>query len=145
LRTIVETESKTIRLQIDADPRLAAAVGGAVRYLADAAGMENDATAQLQAAVIAACLAAFEHLSGDRPHLNATLTRLSDRIEVALSHEGGTAPAADPPTLAKSASQAAKPGDSGVWSGVDRVQYEMQGNVTVTRLTKYISQGAPSR
>jgi hypothetical protein len=30
-------------------------------------------------------------------------------------------------------------------SGVDRIQYETQGNVAVTRLTKYINQGAPSR
>src|SRR5271156_5320316 len=43
LRTTVDTEPKTIRLQIDADPRLAAAVGGAARYLADAAGIENEA------------------------------------------------------------------------------------------------------
>ncbi len=89
----METEAKSIHLQIDADPRLAAAVGGAVRYLADAAGMENDAIAQLQAAVVAACSEAFEHLSENYPYLDATLTRLSDRIEVALSHEGETAPA----------------------------------------------------
>ncbi len=30
-------------------------------------------------------------------------------------------------------------------SGVDRIQHETQGNVAVTRLTKFISQGAPSR
>jgi hypothetical protein len=140
----VETESKSIRLQIDADPRLAAAVGGAVRYLADAAGMENDATAQLQAAVIAACVESFEHLSDSHPHLDVTLTRLSDRMEVALAHEGDTAPAVGLDTIAKSVSQ---PGGAsgGLLSGVDRIQYETKGNVAVTRLTKYISQGAPSR
>ena len=86
----MDTEPKTIRLQIDADPRLAAAVGGAARYLADAAGMENEAIAQLQSAVIAACREAFGHLSEDHPHLDVSLTRLSDRIEVSLSHEGAT-------------------------------------------------------
>jgi hypothetical protein len=140
----VETESKTIRVQVDADPRLAAAVGGAVRYLADAAGMENDATTQLQAAVIAACCVAFEHLTESHPRLDVTLTRLADRIEVALSHEGETAPAVGLDTIAKSASKSGHP-DGGVWSGVDRIQYETQGHVAVTRLTKYISQGAPSR
>jgi hypothetical protein len=142
----VETESKSIRLQIDADPRLAAAVGGAARYLAEAAGMENDATAQLQASVIAACGEAFEHLTESHPHLNVTLTRLSDRIEVALSYEGDMAPAVGLDTIAKAASQSGVGvGGSGVLGGVDRIQYETQGKVAVTRLTKYISQGAPSR
>jgi hypothetical protein len=128
----VETEPKTIRLQIDADPRLAAAVGGAARYLADAAGIENEAVAQLQSAVIAACREAFGHLSKDHPNLDVSITRLSDRIEVSLSHEGATSPTVG--------------GDSGeVPSGVDRIQHETQGNVAVTRLTKYINQGAPSR
>jgi hypothetical protein len=141
----VETEAKIIRLQIDADPRLAAGVGGAVRYLADAAGMENDATAQLQGAVVAACKEAFEHLTESHPHLNVTLTRLSDRIEVALSYEGDTAPAVGLDTIAKSASQDDAAGGGSVLNGVDRIQYETQGKTAVTRLTKYISQGAPSR
>jgi hypothetical protein len=131
-RTTVETEAKSIRLQVDADPRLAAAVGGAARYLADAAGMENDAVAQLQAAVIAACRELFASLREDHPCLNVTLTRLSDRIEVSLSHEG------TPP-------QAADFDGKEVPAGIDRVQHETQGNLAVTRLTKYISQGAPSR
>jgi hypothetical protein len=76
----VETEAKTIRLQIDSDPRLAAAVGGAARYLADSAGMEGDAVVQLQKAVVAACEEAFEYLTEAHPHLVVTLTRLSDRI-----------------------------------------------------------------
>ena len=141
----METESKTIRLQIDADPRLAAAVGGVARYLADAAGMENDAIAQLQAAVIGACREAFENLTEDHPHLNVALTRASDRIEVALSYEGSAAPAVGLDTIAKSAMQSGQPADGGALSGFDRIQYETQGNMAVTRLTKYISQGAPSR
>jgi hypothetical protein len=128
----VETEAKSIRLQIDADPRLAAAVGGAARYLADAAGMENDAVAQLQAAVIAACREVFASLKEDHPSLDVTLTRLSDRIEVSLSHEG-------------TSSQAAGLDGKEAPTGIDRIQHETQGNVVVTRLTKYINQGAPSR
>lgn len=108
--------------------------------------MENDATAQLQAAVIAACVEAFEHLTEDHPHLNVTVTRLSDRIEVALSYEGSMAPMVGLDTIARSVSQSdGGTGGSGVWSGVDRIQYETEGKLAVTRLTKYISQGAPSR
>jgi hypothetical protein len=128
----VETEAKSIRLKIDADPRLAAAVGGAARYLADAAGMENDAVAQLQAAVIAACREVFADLSESHSSLSVTLTRLPDRIEVSISHEG------------KSPYGAGLDGKE-VPTGIDRIQHETQGNLAVTRLTKFISQGAPSR
>ncbi len=142
------TDPKSIRLQIHADARLAAAVGGATRCLADAAGLECEAISQLQSAVVAACQQAFEHLTEDHPHLDVTLTRLPDRIEVALSHQGEVAPAVG---LDSIAGFAAATGDAGgrpaVLSGVDRVQYETQGGVAVTRLTKYVGQGegAPSR
>jgi hypothetical protein len=133
-------------MQIDADARFAAAAGGVARYLADNSGLENEATSQLQAAVVAACQEAFEYLSEDHPHLNVTLTRYADRIEVALSHEGEAAPAIGLDTIAGFAAQlGGAPGRSSVLDGVDRVQYETQGSVAVTRLTKYISQGLPSR
>jgi len=51
----VTTELKILHLQIDADARLAAAAGGVARYLADAAGIENHAVAQLQSAIVTAC------------------------------------------------------------------------------------------
>src|ERR1700746_3109088 len=72
---------------IDADARLAAAAGGVARFLADAAGLENDAGARLQAAVIEACLEAFEHLTATHPHLEVSFARFSDRLEVSLAHE----------------------------------------------------------
>jgi hypothetical protein len=125
----VETESRSIKVLLDADPRFASAVGGVARYLADAAGMENDAIAQLQAAVVTASKEAFQLLTPAHPQLTATITRLSDRIEVVLSCESANAPGKNPMSL----------------GGVDKVQQETQGNVIITRLTKFINQGAPSR
>ena len=108
--------------------------------------MENAAAAQLQKAVVAACEEAFENLTEDHPHLDIALTRLPDRIEVALSHEGNPGPAVGLDTIARAAAQGSgAPGGGGVLRGVDRIQYETQGGVAVTRLTKYIAQGAPSR
>jgi len=52
----VVIEPKSFHVQVDADGRLAAAVGGVARYLADDAGLEGDAVAQLQSSVVAACL-----------------------------------------------------------------------------------------
>jgi hypothetical protein len=135
-------------MQIEADPRLAAAAGGAARYFADAAGLEAPAIAEWQTAIVAACNEAFEHLTSEHPRLDVTFARLTDRLEVALSREGDTSPAIGLDTLAGlaphgSGAQPSRPGKSLVLGGVDRVQYETQGGVAVTRLTKYITPTTP--
>jgi hypothetical protein len=139
----VATELQSLLLHIEADARLAAAAGGVVRYLADAAGFENDAIARLQSAVIAACSEAFKHLSADHPQLQITFTRFSDRMEVALSHLGEDSPAVGLDTIAGFAAQVGGTGSiQVVLAGFDRVQYETHGGEAVTRLTKYIGQVA---
>jgi hypothetical protein len=139
----VATELQSLLLHIEADPRLAAAAGGVVRYLAEAAGFENDAIARLQLAVIAACSEAFEHLSADHPQLQITFTRFSDRMEVALSHLGEDSPAVGLDTIAGFAAQVGGAGSiQVVLAGFDRIQYETHGGEAVTRLTKYIGQVA---
>ena len=136
------TELQSLLLLIEADARLAAAAGGVVRYLADAAGFQNDAIARLQSAVVAACLEAFEHLSADHPQLQITFTRFSDRMEVALSHLGEDSPAVGLDTIAGFAAQiGGTESNSGVFSGFDRVQYETHDGEAVTRLTKYLTSG----
>jgi hypothetical protein len=138
----VATELSRLDLQIDADARLAAAAGGVVRYLADLAGLENDAVARLQSAVIAACSEAFEHLTANHPRLQVIFIRFSDRIEVALVHLGERSPAIGLDTIAGFAAQVGGAGSSqAVFAGFDRVQYETHGGEAVTRLTKYIGRG----
>jgi hypothetical protein len=138
----VATESKTIRLQIEADSRLAAAAGGVARYLGDAAGLDNSAVTNLQSTIIAACQQAFENLDAQHPLLEVSLTRFEDRIEVALAHQGEAAPAVGLDTIAGFAAQlganSSGASGAGAWSGVDRVQFETQGDSAVTRLTKYL-------
>ena len=51
-----EPQSST-SLKFTADPRLAAAAAGVARYLAEAAGLESDATTKFQAATLATCVA----------------------------------------------------------------------------------------
>ena len=138
------TKTKSLRLQFDADARLAAAAGGAARYLADASGLENDASTQLQTTVVAACVESFDHFTDPRPCLEVTLTRFADRIEVALSYRGALSPALGLDTLAGFASQArVKDGPRAVFAGVDRVQYESHEGAAVTRLTKYFGELTP--
>jgi len=131
----VNAEPKCIELQIDPDARLAAAAGGVARYFAESAELTTGETTDLQKSVVAACLEAFEHLVGDRPHLNVTLTRFPDRIEVAMFHAGSPQPAVGLDRIAGLASQL---GGSGGLGGVDRVQYETRDGSAVTRLTKYL-------
>ena len=139
------TEPKSFRVQIDADARLAAAVGGAARYLAEAAGMESGKAVQWQSSVVAACVEVFHYLDQAHPHLQVTLARFPDRIEVALSHHGDASPAVG---LDSIAGFVARPGGdkarANPFVGVDRVQYETHGGETVTRLTKYIGKIPPN-
>jgi hypothetical protein len=136
----VATEAKSFLIQIGADARLAAAVGGAARYLADIAGLKEEATAQFQSSVVAACREAFDHLTEFHPRLKVTLSRFADRIEVALTHQGETLPAVGLDSIAGFAAQIGGSGAGpSAFSGVDRVQRETHGGETVTRLTKYIA------
>lgn len=138
LRTPVAPDSKSIQLYVDADDRLAAAVGGAARYLAGATELQSDAVEQWQKSIVAACQEAFANLTGDHPQLAVTLTRFADRIEVALSHEGEAAPAVGLDRIAGFANHlGGLSSAAGILNGIDRVQYEMHGGSAVTRLTKY--------
>ena len=114
-------------MRIEADSRLAAAAGAAARYFADMAGLDRQAIAHLQEAVISACKEAFARLTCEHPWLEVRLTRLADRIEVALCNQ----------TAVSEAAQGSK--GSFPLGGVDDVQYETRGNLTVMRLTKYIT------
>jgi hypothetical protein len=140
----VATEPKSFNLRIDADARLAAAVGGAARFLADAAGLTDAAASQLQISIVTACREAFDHLTAEHPYLEVTLTRFADRIEVALAHQGEALPAVGLDSIAGFAAQIGSSGASpGGLAGVDRVQYETRGGETVTRLTKYFAKVNP--
>jgi hypothetical protein len=137
----VSDDSKAIELQIDPDARLAAAAGGAVRCIAESAGLEDNAATELQKSIVAACLESFGHLAGEQQHLKVTITRFPDRIEVALAHKGGTAPAVGLDRIAGLADQL---GAAGGLGGVDRVQYETRDGLVVTRQTKYLGRGPQS-
>jgi hypothetical protein len=134
----VSDDSKAIELQIDPDARLAAAAGGAVRCIAESAGLEDNAATELQKSIVAACLESFGHLTGEQQHLKVTITRFPDRIEVALAHKSETTPAVGLDRIAGLADQL---GASGGLGGADRVQYETSDGLVITRLTKYLGPG----
>jgi hypothetical protein len=139
----VSTEPKTICLEIDADPRLAAAAGGAARYVADAAGLESEAISQLQSATVSVCARSFENLAAGHAWIEVTVSHFPDRIEVAVSHWGQGGPAIGLDAIAGFAAQVGGDNSEGAsLAGVDRVQFDTQGSNTVTRLIKYLGPSA---
>jgi hypothetical protein len=130
----VSAEFKGVQLQIDPDARLAAAAGGIARYFAESAGLTNEAAVELQRSIIAACQESFEHLKGNHAHLNVIFNWFPDRIEVAMSYEGGAEPAIGLDRIAGFVQQL---GGSAGLGGIDRVQYEAHEGLSITRLTKY--------
>lgn len=82
LRSLVSTEPKRIELHMDSDPRLAAAVSGAVRYLAEAAGMPEEVSREFQRATLEACLKAFD-TGAEKRHVIEFFV-YNDRLEVAV-------------------------------------------------------------
>lgn len=135
----VTADPKVFELQIDPDPRLAAAAGGVARYLSETSGLDSKAVFALQDSVVAACLDAFRRVAGAHPHLTVTATRFPDRIEVALAYQMK-------PSARTTSDQGRVSGVSGnkpQLHGVDRVQREARDGLAVTRLTKFLG-NAPS-
>jgi hypothetical protein len=122
----VPTYPQTILLQMDADVRLAAAAGGAARYIADNAGMENDAILSLQAAVMSACEHCF-HCHSSATSCEIILLRFEDRLEIDLSFPG-------------------KEGQEGkeklVLPGVDEVYCDFLEDSARLRLIKFLGNGS---
>jgi hypothetical protein len=116
-----------ISLQLDPDDRLVAAVGGAARYLADAAGLGQEVIVQFQASVLSACRHCFRCHSSDQP-CDITLRRSSDRLEVEVALPGSEPPANEKDT----------------WEGIDEVHCESRGEAAVLRLTKYVPPNPPA-
>jgi hypothetical protein len=144
-RIAVATDAKRIYLKMDADPRLAAAAGGAARCFGDAAGLEDASLSQLQSAIVAACHEEFRHLDAAHPQLEVTLIHFADRIEVALAHEGESSAAMGLDAVVGCAAQLGdNSGGRRALDGVDRVQFETRGGCAITRLTKFLHSPAPA-
>lgn len=128
-------DSHAFQLQIDSDARLAAAAGGAARFVGEAAGLSSEASIELQKSVVTVCIQAFSGLSDEHSHLTVIVGRFPDRIEVAVAHQGDPSPAVG---LDQIAGFAGGLGGGIKLSGVDRIQYEARQGQAVTRLIKYL-------
>jgi hypothetical protein len=116
-----------ISLRMDPDERLVAAVGGAARYMADAAGLGNEMILQFQASVLSACKHCFKCHSAHTP-CAIMLRRSLDRLEVEVALTGTEPPPEEKPS----------------WEGIDEVHCETTGHAAVLRLTKFVSPNPPA-
>lgn len=116
-------------MQLDADARLCAAAGGAGRYFADAAGLANSSVSGLQSAIVAVCKGEVERLGDSEQRLDVTVARTPDRIEIVMRRRVTDGSAIDSE-------------EQEMIAGVDRVQHETQAEMAITRLTKYVGEGA---
>lgn len=112
---------------MDPDERLVAAVGGAARYLADAAGLGNETILQFQSSVVLACKHCFHCHSSGTP-CGITLRRSLDRLEVEVSLPGTEPPSEEKPS----------------WEGIDEVHCESRNHAAVLRLTKFVAPNSPA-
>jgi hypothetical protein len=85
----VATDPKRIELRLDSDPRLAAAAGGAVRLLAETAGMPEEVCKEFQEATLRACVKAFDAHPMDTHSVEVLV--FGDRLEVAVDANAGAA------------------------------------------------------
>ncbi len=133
------TEPSRVEIRLDADGRLIAAVTGAVGYLATEAGLGDAPVSSLRSATASACREAFGQVKDESMPLSVAILRYADRIAVELAHRGSSGPAIGLEALAgfaeKLGSEEKNPFLTG---GVDRVEYESQGDSAMTRLTKYL-------
>ncbi len=142
--TAVANENSRVVLKLTGDLRLLAAVAGAVGHLAEQAGFDARAQADLIAAAEEACRDTFPLLTPDDPTLGVTIQGFPDRLEVTLEHQGRAVPTAGLETFAIPGAEGAGGLSAlGLLVRVDRVQYDVQGGASRMTLIKYL-RGRPT-
>ena len=137
--TAVAGDPGRVVLKLSNDPRLMAGVSGAVEHMAERAGCDARACADLIVAAEEACRETFPLLPAADAQLAVTIEDFSDRVEVTFEYQGGGLPAAGLHAFAVPGAE-----EEGELSGrkllarVDRVQYDTQDGTSRLTLVKYI-------
>jgi hypothetical protein len=122
------TENSKIEMSLSSDPRLLAGVSGAVNHVAEVAGMDESARANLVAAIEDACNVAFDHLAEDEASIKMMLGCASGSVEVALTLQGSAAKGDRPEKIQRALN-----------GRVDKINREVRGDSVRIVLTKNIS------
>jgi hypothetical protein len=117
-----------IEMSLSSDPRLLAGVSGAVNHVAEVAGMDESARANLVAAIEDACNVAFDQLAEDEASIKMMLACSNGSVEVALTLEGSAARGDRPEKIQRALN-----------GRVDKINREVRGDSVRILLTKNIS------
>ncbi len=137
--TAVGNDPSRLVLRLSSDPRLVAGVAGAVALIAERAGCDAGAQADLVAAAEGACRDTFPLLTGADPRLGVIIEQLVDRIEVTLEHDGQAVPIAGLESFAfPGAEETGRTSGLGLLARVDRVTYNVESGTSRMTLVKYL-------
>jgi hypothetical protein len=115
-------------MTISSDPRLLAGVSGAVNHVAEVAGMDESARANLVAAIEDAFHVAFDQLVEDEASIKMTLGAGSGNMEVVLTLQGSAAKGDRPEKIQRALN-----------GRIDKINREVRGDMVRILLAKNIS------
>jgi hypothetical protein len=93
----LSTETGRVEICFTSDSRLLAGVAGAVNHVAEAAGLDENARAELVAAVEDACQEALAEVSKENKNVALSVDVLPDRIEAAVEFKSPSGASQSPP------------------------------------------------
>ena len=115
-------------MTLSSDPRLLAGVSGAVNHVAEVAGMDESARANLVAAMEDACNVAFDRLNESEASIKMTLGSTSGNVEVVLELQGSAAQGDRPEKIQRALN-----------GRIDKINREVRGDTVRIAITKNIS------
>jgi hypothetical protein len=122
------TDNGKIEMTLSSDPRLLAGVSGAVNHVAEVAGMDESARANLVAAIEDACNVAFDRLSENSASIKMSLGCTGGSVEVALTLDGSAAKSDRPEKIQRALN-----------GRIDKINREVHGDSVRILLVKNIS------
>lgn len=134
-------EPTRVVFHLDRDPRLIAAVRGAVHYQAALAGLESQSCENFAIASEDVCREVLSQLTDADRGLDVTLDTFPDRIEISIHYHGRLAPAAGLESFALPGAHAGGTGEVNgleLLSRVDRVMFNTEKGAARTTLVKFL-------
>jgi len=128
------TDNGKIELTLSSDPRLLAGVSGAVNHVAEVAGMDESARANLVAVIEDACHVAFDQLPEEEASIKMILGTVGGHIEATLMLQGSAAKGERPEKIQRALN-----------GRIDKINREVCGDTVRILLVKNISTHSAKR
>ncbi len=137
--TALDHEPSRLVLRLSRDPRLLAGVAGALAHIAERAGYDPRARADMAAAAEEVCRDTFPLLTEADPRLSVIIEDFADHIEVTLEHNGQAVPTAGLESFAfPGTEQTGRSSGLALLARVDRVTYDGKSGTSRMTLVKYL-------